>query len=112
MYSVTSLPENFINTSGLTGAPAANMFRYTCFRMSSVTNAYVFLMSPNITFTAENVASSGALTYAFSFMTKFTGSVMWGDQNLFTAFAPTSDVNTIVNSPLIQGYTEAGANWK
>ena len=112
MSSVTALPANFMNTSGLTGAPASSMFNNACNGMTSVTNAYVFQLSPNITFTPENVVSLNALTAAFINMPKFTGSVMWGDQNLFTAFTPTEDVNTINGSPLIQGYTEAGANWK
>jgi hypothetical protein len=37
MSGVTSLPEGFMDTSGLTGAPARGMFEYACYGMSKVT---------------------------------------------------------------------------
>jgi hypothetical protein len=38
VFGVKKLPTGFMNTAGLTGAPANNMFQYACDSMSGVTN--------------------------------------------------------------------------
>ena len=143
--SLKSLPEGFLDTRGLTGAPAVNMFLYSMlgltgvthlpdgicdmsqmtgtinglnstFRlMSSVTNAYVFHISSNVTITAANVGTSGEsgpLASTWRGMTKWPGTVMWGTNVLFESFAPSNRIYTISGSTNVPGYADFDANWK
>ena len=108
MSGVTALPAGFMDTSGLTGAPAASMFHYACDGMSGVTGALPtgFLDTSGLTgapasdmFRAACYGMSGVTNaYNFQFgagitftankvstlshgvrgMSKWTGQVMWG----------------------------------
>jgi hypothetical protein len=111
MSSVTNLPSGFLDVSGLTGTPAANMFAYACNGMSSLVSGN-FNMSSNITFAANNIASS--MPYAFANMTKWTGTVYWGTSRIYDAIAnPDTDANVFQNSTLVPGYsTTMQANWR
>jgi len=115
MSKVTSLPAGFLDMSGLTGTPATGMFLAACLGMSSVTNAYVFNISSNVTLTAANVGTagdSGPLASSWRGMTAWPGTVMWGTNVLFEAFAPSNRIYTISGSTSVPGYAGFDANWK
>jgi len=115
MSKVTSLPAGFLDMSGLTGTPATDMFRDACRGMSGVTNAYIFNISSNVTFDAVNVGTagnSGPLASSWRGMTQWPGTVMWGTNVLFEAFAPSNRIYTINGSTNVPGYADFDANWK
>jgi hypothetical protein len=110
MSGVKNIPAGFLNTSGLNGAPAANMLRDACYNMASVLSGD-FNISSNVTLATNNIASS--MPYAFSGMTKWTGTVYWGTNRIYDAIPnPSSDANVFANSTNVPGYTTMGANWK
>jgi hypothetical protein len=110
MSGVTNLPAGFLDTSGLTGAPAASMYYYACNGMSGLISGN-FNMSSNITFATTNIASS--MSYAFSGMTKWTGTVYWGSSRIYDAITdPATASYVFQNSTLVPGYATMGANWK
>jgi len=110
MSKVTSLPTGFMDTSGLSGAPAGSMFVLACYNMSGVTNAYTFNIGAGVTLTAANAV--GPLTSAWRSMTKWPGTVMWGTNVLFSQFAPANRIYTISGSTNVPGYDGFDANWK
>jgi len=115
MNKVTSLPDGFLDTSGLTGAPTEYMFAWACYGMTGVTNAYVFNISSNVTFTAANVGTSGdagPLASSWRGMTKWPGTVMWGTNVLFSQFAPSNRIYTVYGSTNVPGYAGFDGNWK
>jgi hypothetical protein len=110
MSGVTNLPANFLNTTSLTGAPAANMYNQSCYGMEGVISGDI-TMSSNITYSATNIASS--MSYAFANMTSWTGTVYWGASRIYNAITnPSTDSDAFMNSTLVPGYTNMGANWK
>ena len=99
-----------MNTSGLTGAPAVNMFQNACFGMSGVTNAYVFTFSSNITFTAANVNTVNSGWYN---MSNWKGQVLWGTNVLALAIPiPDVDINAFAGCVNMPNYGVIHANWK
>ncbi len=137
-----SLPDGFMNTSGLTGAPAENMFDNACRGMSGVKNLpdgfmdtsgltgapaermffqACFNMSGVTNSYVFNISSNVTLTAnnvgspfssAFRDMSKWTGTVMWGTNVLFEAIIPATRTYTIQNCTQIPGYDSFHANWK
>ena len=98
-----------MDTSGLSGAPVVNMFNSACGGMSSVTNAYTFNMSSNITWTSANV---GNLNTAFANMPNWGGEVMWGTNVLALEITPDSQINTFTGSTNMPNYSIIDGNWK
>jgi hypothetical protein len=110
MSGVTNLPAGFLASTGLTGAPSANMYNQSCQGMSGVI-AGDFNLSSNLTFATTNIASS--MPYAFSSMTKWTGTVYWGTNRIYDAITnPATDANVFQSSTNVPGFLTMGGNWK
>jgi hypothetical protein len=110
MTGVKNLPAGFLDASGLTGAPASGMYDSSCYLMSGVLGGDIN-MSSNITFATTNITAS--MSYAFSSMTKWTGTVYWGSSRIYEAITnPATDANVFQNSTNVPGYTTMGGNWK
>ena len=142
MSGVTSLPEGFMDTSGLTGAPAVSMFNNAYNGMSGVTAlpanflntsgltgapaanmfSYACLGMSGVTNAHDFVLGAGmaldstnvlALTSAFAGMSSWPGQAYWGTNVLTVAIpVPESDINTFKNCTSMAGYADIHANWK
>jgi hypothetical protein len=142
MSGVTNLPVGFLNTSGLTGSPAADMFYRSCNGMSGVTNLPAgFLDTSGLTgppasgmfqqacngmsgLLSGNFNMSSNITFttnniassmpsAFAGMTQWTGTVYWGTNRIYNAITnPSAGAFVFQNSTNVPGYTTMGANWK
>lgn len=142
MSGVTSLPEGFMNTSGLTGSHASFMFYMVCRGMSGVTALPEnFLDTSGLTgapavgmfANACNGMSGVTNAYVFTFssnitftaanvttvtdgwrnMSNWKGQVLWGTNVLALAIPiPDADNNAFVGCVNMPNYGVIHGNWK
>jgi hypothetical protein len=104
-----SLPAGFMDTSGLTGAPAASMYMYACYDMSKIESGD-FSIGADISLTDTNIV--GKLNSAWRNMSKWTGQVYWGTNVIHTVLTPNSRILTFLNNAKMPDYATIHANWK
>lgn len=142
MSGVTSLPEGFMDTSGLTGAPAGSMFYYACSGMSSVTALPEGFMNTSgltgapvagmftractgmssvtnayvFTFSSNitfTAANVNTVTRGWNNMSNWKGQVLWGT-NVLALAIPIPDVanSAFAGCVNMPNYEVIHANWK
>jgi hypothetical protein len=138
---LSSLPDNCLDTSGLTGSPVISMFYATflgnsltslpdgCLDTSGLTGspaAYMFnatfqnnnlqstdfTIGSGITLTEANISANNPLTSMFSGNADWTGQCFWGTNVIHAVLTPTADINTFSGCVEMPDYDTINANWK